>query len=464
MAREIQFRHDNPEKVSGEPVHPREIYKDMPMMDDASIHEVYRAIQRAKADMPARLVGWQNIENLTALGLSYGGRVVPGSAGRVVENLPTRLVSLRNKFRFQLSPEFSFRRVIKANAKISLDDVPPTLRPRHALESMGVYKEAKKELYRIMPELENTSLDEGTQALYAEDPWGMYNHSDFEAYAVWHWKQQDKTDTEIRALVTKDFGYGSKQFGEGRSAFERSANFVFFPVSFDKTLYRNFGSYLMDHTAQRLILQRGLELYNNYNIADPDGSKLFSSKWWIKHGPVAQEALRLNAFAHGIGLGQFGGINAPILNLFIPQSYNAAPGAVQTLKGFIPAITEFGDVYKEITQQGHIVGSLYQDQNWIPKVMGGHHFMDAPELNGLKGAAKTKAEATQAIFFSHPVAETSVAQLQDAYVYRRKLNSLLSTYIQYNAHHADKYKLSQDKELFGQWTGSTINATPSTSW
>ena len=432
LSRELQYQHTK-DQVVGEDkrvVNPAGPYEAQPLFSNEAIHEVYRSIQEAAAEMPGRLMGLQHLEKVAALKLSYMGKPIPGSAGRVIENLPTRLVSLRNKFRFTLSPEFSARRVVKVNAKIALDGVPATLFPMHELEKMGVYKKAMANLDQILPELKNPSYDEGTQALYANDPWGLYNHRNFEAYAAWHWKQMGQTDSEIRANIVKDFGYGSAAFGEGRSSLERSVNFVFFPFSFDKTLYRNFGAYLLDRTAQRLMVQAGLQAYNNYNKSDPTGDKIFSSAWWQKHGPVAQEALRLNAFAHGVSLGQFGGINAPILNLFIPQSYNADPSGVQTIKGFIPAAREFQQLATELTQQSKIVNQVTIDQ---------------------------LHPAKPGVFFARPVAETDQAQLSDAYAYRRQLKTMAAQYLAPGK--SGKYSLANDPEKYGQWAGHKIDST-----
>jgi len=423
-----------------------------PMYDDHAIDTIYKLIQQTNASMPARLVGWQKLENLTALGLSYMGKPIPGAVGRGLEYLPTRLVTLRNRARFTLSPEFAARRVIKVNGKIMLDGVPPTFHPMRFLMRNGLtaYKETMADLDRIMPELKNPNYDDGTQALYADDPWGIYNHRNYEAYAMYHWQQMGKTDTEIRQLLTKDFGYGSKAYGEGRSALERSANFVFFPFSFDKTLYRNTAAYLLDHTAQRLILQAGLEAYQRYNQSDPGGTKLMSSNWWLNHAPVIQEGLRLNAFAHGLGLGQFGGINAPLLNLFIPQSYASSSQGVSTLKGILPVMKEFQDLYKESTQTFKVGRQLVSDQ-----------FINIPTLKGFKSKAdETEAQTAQGIFYAKPVAETDSAQLNDAYQYRRKLEALFKSYVDYNAHHTSKYKLPTNaKDIYGQWGGHTIDAT-----
>jgi hypothetical protein len=422
LSREQEFQHHQDPNAG--------MFTAQPLFDDKAVHEVYRTIQEAAGEMPGRLLGLQHVEKAAALGLSYLGRPIPGSAGRAIENLPTRLVSLRNKFRFTLSPEFSARRVIKVNAKIALDGVPMTFFPMHELEKMGVYKQAMTNLDRIMPELKNPSYDEGTQALYANDPFGMYNHRNFEAYAAWHWKQMGWDDKEIRAGIVKDFGYGSAAFGEGRSSLERSVNFVFFPFSFDKTLYRNFGAYMLDRTAQRMMVQAGLAAYNNYNRSDPTGDKALSSAWWQKHGPVAQEALRLNAFAHGVGLGQFGGINAPIMNLFIPQQYNADKNTVQTLKGFIPAATEFQKLYQELTQQAKILNTVTIDQ---------------------------LHPARPGIFLARPVAETDTAQLSDAYAYRRQLKTMAAQYLAPGK--SGKYSLANDPKTYGQWAGHKIDIT-----
>ena len=421
-----------------------------PMYSEKAIDAIYRAIQKANARMPARMVGWQKAENLTAYGLSYMGRQLPGSIGRGLEYLPTRLVTLRNKARFTLSPEFALRRVVKVNAKIMLDDVAPTFHPMRALMAGGKseYDKAMARLDRIMPEMKNPEYDEGTQALYANDPWGIYNHRNYEAYAAREWAKQGKTDTEIRQLIIKDFGYGSKAYGEGRSALERSTNFVFFPFSFDKTLYRNSGAYLLDHTAQRLILQAGLEAYQRYNNSDPNGNRLMSSNWWLNHAPLINEALRLNAFAHGLGLGQFGGINAPLLNLFIPQSYASSSAGVSLLRGILPIMRQFQDLYSESTQTFKITQQLTEDQ-----------FIHNPTLKGFKGKGQTEAEAAQAIFFAKPVAETATAQLDQAYTYRRQLAALFKNEVDYNAHHTNKITLGSNESEFGQYAGRVINAT-----
>ena len=412
---------------------------------------MYDAIQHTNAQMPARLVGWQKAEAVGALGLSYAGRPIPGSVGRGLEYLPTRLVTLRNKARFSLSPQFALRRVVKVNAKMELDGIPGTFTPMRQLMKGGKanWQAAMNRLDRIVPEGANSTYDEGTQALYARDPWGLYNHRNYEAYYAQEMAKKGATDSEIRDGLIKNFSYGSKAFGEGRSALERSANFVFFPLSFDKTLYRNFGAYMLDHTAQRIILQAGLEAYNRYNMSDPNGTKLMSSNWWLNHAPVIKQALELNAFAHGIGLGQFGGINAPLLNLFLPQSYESTSKGLSTLKAILPVITTAGNLFSQTGQTLQVGRQLIADQ----------FASNNPTIQGFTGAKQTTAGALQGIFYAKPVAEVPIAQETQAYQYRRQLKALFANEIDYNAHHTQKYTLGKDTAVFGDWSGETINAT-----
>lgn len=423
------------------------------MYDQGTRDNIYRLIQKANAQQPVRLVGWQKAENLTALGLSYMGRALPGSIGRTMEYLPTRLVTLRNKARFTLSPEFQLRRVVKVVAKGMLDDIPPTWHPVRELMRDGGDKGFQEKMAyfdHLMPGLKNPNYDEGTQYLYAEDPWGIYPGTrNYGAYFANEWKKMGKTDTEIRQMLVRNLSYGSKAYGEGRSTLERSMNFVFFPLSFDKTLYRNVGAYLLDHTAQRLVLQAGLEAYARYNASDPNGAKIMSSNWWTDHAPIIKEATRLNAFQYGLNLGQFGGINAPLLNFFIPQSYASTSQGLSVLKGFVPLAKQFQNIAQEAGGTWDSVSQLAKDQ-----------FIHIPTLKGFQnGNVKTAAEAMQQIFFAKPVAETPQASLTAAYQYRRRLQALFKADVDYNAHHTNKVSLGDNESEFGKFAGHVINAT-----
>ena len=412
----------------------------LPWYDERQAREVFRDIQKAKVAMPMRLTGLQHIEDLMNVPLGWAGRHLPGATGKALEALPSNLVRLRAQARWTLSPEFSLRRVVKTGLKTSLDGVPFTFTPRASMEKAGTYEQAMADRARIFPHLVHKLYQEGVDSLYTGDIW-FFNHEDWEAYAIHDWVNRGFSDKQIQEMFVKDFGYGSKAYGEGRSSLEKSANWIFFPLSFDKTLYRNVGAHLLDHPAQRMMLTAGLAAYNRFNVDHPNGDAIGSSSWFQKHVPLAQEALRLNAFAHGIGLGEFGGINAPLLNLFIPQQYNVDPRGLQTLKGLIPMIRELQDVVTE-GRDTFYIGRQEIRNKWQDEF--GHQ------------AGTNKID--QEIFSPQVVAETQSAQLTDAYAYRDKLKSMLQTEIAWNAHHKDKYKLGNSPD-FGVWKGRTINST-----
>jgi hypothetical protein len=430
----------NPDSAAGQHLSLHGIEREI-TYDDHAVQEMQRVLRRAAADIPWRFTGWQGIEYMLGKQIGFAGQALPGTLGRAIENLPSRFIRLRNQARFTLSPFFSARRLIKATVKTSLDGVPVSFWPLHTLMKMGVRSEALHILDRVMPEWRNTAAyDEGTQFQYANDIYGIYDFRHTEAHAAWHWAQQGKTDSEIRDLLIKDFAYGSKKYGEGRTGLERSLNFVFFPISFDKTLYRNVGAYLMDRPAQRMMLSAGLAAYAQFNAQHPAGDAFFSSPWWIKHAPIFQQAEYLNAFYHGVGIGQMGGINAPLLNLFLPQQWVANKGSLAVLQGFVPALKEFQNLYlqgRETLQTS--VGQL--------EMMASHTPSNAQTGPG-------------SVFMPQVVKnETDVAALHDAYAYRRVLLDYLGKDIQWNAHHKDKYTVGTDSAKFGSFAGQPISST-----
>ena len=415
-------------------------YRPQPAYDDHQIQVIYRALQDANKSMPWRITGAQNLDVMLTHKMGMLGRAMPESElSRMLENAPTRYTSIRNRFRFTISPEYSMRRLFKAVVKTSMDGIPPTAMPLRALKRMGVEDQALRILDRVMPQwkdsIHDPFYDEGTQVLYANDVMGIYNHRWQEAHAAYHWAQMGKSDEEIKRLLIKDFAYGSEKFGEGRSALERTANFIFFPFSFDKTLYRNTGAYLLDRPLQRMMLTAGLSAYHQWNDQHPNGDVIGTSSWFEDKVPLAQEALKLNAFAHGLSLGQFGGINAPLLNMFLPQSYAASQGALGTLKQMIPAWRELGALGTELVQQGKIVGQWQAN-------------FDAHFMHGDKNTP----------WDPQPVAESDQAQLFDGFKYRREVNAALATPLQWNAHHRVKWTVPKQAK-YGPYAGQPFSST-----
>lgn len=386
------------------------IIGDAPPMSEASAQALYGAIVRGSSDVPGYILGAQKLEDLGRVMFGFAGKGTPyraglgalagagaaftvtddpgsivaaGAAGATLAamggdklgwamaNLPNKLIQLRNEFRFELDPWFSLRRIAKVNVKLGVEGIEPTLNPLKAMQETGTLNEDREVLARVQPQLSNAISDDADRYLQSQDVFGLYNHRNYEAYAAGKWSRQGLSDGEIRERLVKTFEYGTGEYA-GRSALERSTNFFFFPFSFEKTLYRNVGGYLLDRPAQRMLLTRALASYDDFSQNHADNP--LSMKFMEKHLPILQEAAGLNAFAHGLSLGQPGGINRPLLNLFLPQSWSSSSDNLAKLKQFIPAVKNFGRLYDELSQQSTILQNtginMWRDLKGIPATYG----------------------------------------------------------------------------------------------
>jgi hypothetical protein len=90
-----------------------------------------------------------------------------------------------------------------------------------------------------------------------------------------------------------------------------------------------------------MLIDAGFDLYHKMNLDDPNDGL---GAWVTKHAPLLDELKKSNAFEHGTGLGQFGGINAPYLssfmNIFSPQQITPsnAQAAYKSWFNAIPAL------------------------------------------------------------------------------------------------------------------------------
>lgn len=309
--------------------------------------------------------GDHSLDHMTKLILegAGAGTVIAAAGGDElgwkIANLPNWVGQVRNDLRFTLSPYFSFRRIAKTNVKLALEGVSPTLHPLAAMENAGTLAEDRARLRDVLPAAYNEISDDADRYLRENDIFGFYNARNYEAYALGQWSRTHPAATveEQRSFITKTFGYGTRT-QEGRSALERTANFVFFPFSFEKTLYRNLGGYLLDHPGQQILLTRGLAAYDAFQKKLDDGDPR-TTAWWNNHLPVLQEAERLNAFAHGVTPGELGGINRPLLNVFLPQSWSSSGDNLDTLHRFVPAVKDLQRLRDVVVDQYNVAHAAF---------------------------------------------------------------------------------------------------------
>lgn len=339
----------------------------IPLFSDDMAQRLAAAVRAGYTKRPAYILGAGRLEDLARGGVGALGLNTPDSTIlRRLDSAPNRYVQLRNIYRFGLSPMFSARRWVKTNYKASLEGVPWVVNPLKQMQETGTIKKGTALYERLYPEtkLQNEYMDEADRQLRQADVLGLFNPRHFEMHAALEWQKQGKTDEEIRGLIQKAFHYGGST-EEGRTAAERTANVVFFPFSFSKTLYRNTGSYLMDHPAQALLIAQGIEAYREFNMHHLNGDNPLAASWLTEHLPLLTELNKLNAFAHGVSPGELGGINAPafkaipgapaaLLNFFMPQKWTADAGTGKNIQRMIPAYKDYHRITKEGGEQARI--------------------------------------------------------------------------------------------------------------
>ena len=274
-------------------------------------------------------------------------KIGEGPIANAITSLPSNLTALRNQWRFDLNPIFAYRRLAKTNIKAATEGIPLARNPYQAMVNLGIKDDAYKVLQSTMPKVYQKAeeLDSLDRFLQQNDVFNVYNPAHNMAWQAYHLKQMGYDDATITQKLEKINTYGD------RSPLERTVNTVFYPFSFNKTLYKNIGGYILDHPGEAALLNAGFQLYNHL---DPNNQQPGNGLqgWFNKYLPVIQDLQKLNAFEHGTGLGQFGGINAPYLqqtpyikefmNLFSPQAVTPAnaPGMLKTMTQMVPALNE----------------------------------------------------------------------------------------------------------------------------
>ena len=369
-------------KILTQPVNPKSTLGldfEAPRYTKKEAWNIVRVLLRADAKMPASYVGFGKVEDmLRAAGAvasdgtaSFLGKVPllkktnPEEWGlwNVTASLPADLVHFRDRFRFDLNPLFGMRRMVKTNLKAALEGVPVSSSPYLSLLRQGKLDEAKSILQRTMPQYFKSlqGFEELDKTLAQSDVFNFYNPIHNMLWQAKHLQELGLTDAEIAQKLERINTYGD------RTAFEKSIATVFYPFSFNKTLYRNIGGYLLDNPGKAMLTNIGFQLWQHGTTINPNipviGGKHIAfnennamGKWLDDHFPLITELKKLNAFDHGVGFGQFGGINAPyiqdvsqfkaFMNMFGPQAVTPQNAASTStlMKQLIPAWSELNSL------------------------------------------------------------------------------------------------------------------------
>lgn len=238
------------------------------------------------------------------------GLGVAALAKRSYGFLPDYLYKVTMALRYSLSPSFDVRRFVKQNLLAAeTHDLPPVMNgPRYikAKSWKSIYKdggaevtgdEAWGEAKRLWGEINgvgyNEALDSFDRSLYASGILG-YNPMNRQMAHAYMLAARGASKAQIKTALKDIYSYGA-----GRSAMEKSINYIFFPFSFEKKLLTTTGDFLLQAPARALLLHEGMKRW-------------YDSTWAVDvqdflkdHAPLLSQMQEFNAFSHGISPGRF---------------------------------------------------------------------------------------------------------------------------------------------------------------
>lgn len=289
-----------------------------------------------------------------AVGL--GGRAL---AKRTYGYLPEKLMNMNMALRYTFSFTFDAGRYSEQNligaARYSL---PPMLAPKRYMMSRewrSPYsdelvrgEEAWRHVIQFQDDLNGTKyfqhIDDTDRRLFQTGMLG-YSPRNHEAARAFQLYQRGWSREKIREAVSS-----LERYGLGRSAAEKTANFIFFPFSFSKKLLSSLGDFMLQAPGRNLLLYEGLRRYNESSL-DEGFSKLIED-----HLPLLEQVWQINNLAFGISPGRFfleglddhrtavGKVAQVLASVFVPSGAatplaQAAGGAADlAIHAFVPVV------------------------------------------------------------------------------------------------------------------------------
>lgn len=342
-------------------------------MNEKDASDLWYAMQKGLRNGPTYTGGINPISKL--LNSTFGLANVPLQVnGKRLLDLTGDVQGALIKNRYLYSPRQAYLRVVKSAIKGVNENMPFSMNADASLKELGA--EAEQKAYDLTDKVFgvdknfNEVKDFTTKEFDSKDYFNIYNPRAVLARTV-HYVAQNMAEegksietaageAELKKRVDAINNYGS------RTAAEKTLNGFFFPFSFEKTVIRELGSHLLDNPSSRLMTAAAISLYNS-----ADGQKM---KTWMEDNlPLFKEAEKFNPFYHGIGLGQFGGINrvpegivgralyggktlpnlegvsdADRLKLFV-QMLTPKPltgiGSAQAMANLIPAVKDLNNIF-----------------------------------------------------------------------------------------------------------------------
>ena len=363
------------------------VRSDQPFTDLPSAIKFYRLMQEGSRQMPARLQGIGKFTDL--LDNQFGLAGLPmGSNGYRLPNLTAQLKQKLLTFRYPVNLQFAWKRVVKTQLKGSTLGITPTANPGLAMKAAGTYENDMNLLRRLKPQefSNNKNMDDALREAEQADLYNVFNPQEIQARTLGILQRRALDDPANRVDVTAPIFEGDSpstwaQTGEKivstdltpeaqskvlkdlssvydygpRTALERSANAIFFPFSFEKTVMRQLGMHLLDHQGQVLIGAAAIDFYDSHNGP--------AAKTWAEANLPAIKLLEsFYPYNSSFGLGAFGGINKimgdpfarAVLSMFTPKVVqgNQSAAMLKALVGAVPMFKEANQLFGGVDLSG----------------------------------------------------------------------------------------------------------------
>lgn len=276
-------------------------------MNQRDASDLWYGMQKGLRNAPAYQGGINPVSKM--MNSSFGLANIPLQMnGRRVLDLLQPIQKSIIQARYLFSPRQAYLRVLKSALKGTNENMPYSMNPAVSFSDLPQEaQDAAKTLTTKVfgkPELDLNAPE--TQEYASSDYFNIFNPRATLERTV-HYVSQNMTDagksltTDAGIQELKNRVNAVNNYGE-RSAAEKTVNAFFFPFSFEKTVARELGGALLDNPSLRILTAGAIALYNS-----TDGKKM--DKWLQDNVPLWKEVEKFNPFFHGVGIGQFGGIN-----------------------------------------------------------------------------------------------------------------------------------------------------------
>jgi hypothetical protein len=276
--------------------------------------------------------------------------------------LADRAVRMRDALRFSISPIFDASRytegMVLARTGVPLRHadgtrviLPSRLNPKAVKKRLGADEfDAARRQFKVAAVARNHGdVDVADAAVRRFEQVGIlgFNTREWQVGAFAELRRMGFSADEAYEAAINTYSYGLK----GRSAAELSANFIFFPFSFQKKVVKHAAEFLQDDLGRSIILH---DAFKTYEYLD---ERYDLETFWRDHIPFLNQLKRLNMLAYGVSPGRLGGINSQLFE----SSFKSAQAA------FLPAMTNLRneDDYAELEKLQRNLLPVWNDINWM---------------------------------------------------------------------------------------------------